>query len=218
MGDGERGLDELQSIGVGQEVEVRLPNLMSFTAKIKRFDEARVCLHVERPPVRVISFLYAGLNVNVLATLGDGLLLFDSTVEEVAETYVSLLGASGLRNSLKRKYYRLPEQAAIRLIYGARAYELDCSTFDLSGGGFRLSVSSARLFEPLQTGTIVEFKLFLMPANRPIRGAAKVVWARTQKTNLLLGMEFTTILEQDRNLIVKHLLKRQAELRRLGLL
>lgn len=206
-----------ESMEVGQEINVRLPNLMSFIAKVKRVDEKGERVHLEPPPKRVLPFLYAGVKVTVSITIGDALLLFDSTIAEIAETNVSLQGSAGLKNGLQRSYYRLPEQAPIRLVYGSRSYQLDCATSDLSGGGLRLSISSARLVEPLQLGSHVAFDLALAHS-QSIHGKAKVAWIRTIKGQVSVGLEFVTISEQDRNRITKHLLMRQAELRRLGLL
>ena len=80
----------------------------------------------------------------------------------------------------------------------------------LSGNG--LAMAAKERYEP---GTPIELRMLLFPEHYSILALAQVVRCERDQDvpepAFVVALEFTRILEPDRDLIVRHLMKRQSE-------
>lgn len=77
---------------------------------------------------------------------------------------------------------------------------------NLGGGGVALTATS-----PLTVHTWLAIDLVLLPENAAIRAVGRVVDCRPRGDEFAVHVEFDTLREEDRDLILAHLLRRQAE-------
>ena len=77
---------------------------------------------------------------------------------------------------------------------------------NLGGGGLALTAPL-----PLALNAWLAIDLVLLPTNHPLRAVGRVVDCRGDGEEFVVRVEFDTLREEDRDLIVSHLLRRQAE-------
>lgn len=77
---------------------------------------------------------------------------------------------------------------------------------NLGGGGIALTATL-----PLAQNDWLAIDLVLLPENAAIRAVGRVVDCRAQGDEFAVHVEFDTLREEDRDLILAHLLRRQAE-------
>lgn len=83
------------------------------------------------------------------------------------------------------------------------------SAVNLSGGGLGL-----RADEPMPNGTWLAIDLVLLPGSHSMRVIGRVTDSRKRGTEYWLGIEFDALREEDRDVLISHALRRQAQMLR----
>lgn len=91
---------------------------------------------------------------------------------------------------------------------GAQEYtEHEPTNVNLSGGGVALEADS-----PLAVDALLAIDLVLLPGHHPMRAIGRVVDCReSEQGGYAIAIEFEDIREEDREVLIQHVLRRQAE-------
>lgn len=125
-----------------------------------------------------------------------------------------------IRRVQKRKYVRVGLVLDVLLSFDNPLGEEEffyCKSRDISGGGIMLVLST---YVPLNKGTRINLKFTLDQVQLIVPGT--VVWNEWELDSLgreqnLVGIQFTDIVETDRQVIIRAVYRRQIELRKKGL-
>ena len=77
---------------------------------------------------------------------------------------------------------------------------------NLSGGGMALEAHEA-----LPAGTWLAIDLVLLPGNHTLRALGRVTDSRPRQDSFAIGIEFDTLREQERDILIGHALRKQAQ-------
>lgn len=80
------------------------------------------------------------------------------------------------------------------------------SSINLSGGGLALRAAQA-----LPTATWLLIDLVLLPGNHTLRALGRVTDSRQRDGEYAMGVEFDALREQDRDALISHALRKQAQ-------
>ena len=83
------------------------------------------------------------------------------------------------------------------------------SAVNLSGGGLGL-----RAEEPMASGTWLAVDVVLLPASHAMRAIGRVTDSRKRDTGYWIGIEFDALREEDRDALISHALRKQAQILR----
>ena len=83
------------------------------------------------------------------------------------------------------------------------------SAVNLSGGGLGL-----RAEEPIANGTWLAVDLVLLPGSHTMRAIGRVTDSRKRDTAYWIGIEFDALREEDRDALISHALRKQAQMLR----
>lgn len=83
------------------------------------------------------------------------------------------------------------------------------SAVNLSGGGLGL-----RAAEPMAKGTWLAVDLVLLPGSHTLRAIGHVTDSRKRDTAYWIGIEFDGLREEDRDALISHALRKQAQILR----
>ena len=83
------------------------------------------------------------------------------------------------------------------------------SAVNLSGGGLGL-----RAEEPMASGTWLAVDVVLLPASHAMRAIGRVTDSRKRDTGYWIGIEFDGLREEDRDALISHALRKQAQILR----
>ena len=112
---------------------------------------------------------------------------------------------------INRKLSLLAGVMAIERVAGTHAphHEHAPSAVNLSGGGMAVQAD-----EPISTGTWLAVDLVLLPAGHSMRAIGRVTDSRRRGTSYWLGIEFDALREDDRDALISHALRKQAQMLR----
>ena len=88
-------------------------------------------------------------------------------------------------------------------------HEHQPAAINLSGGGLAVTATQA-----LIPDTWLAIGLVLLPASKLVRTVGRVVDCRTYDAGFVIGVEFDGLREEDRDSVVSHVLRKQAEMLR----
>ena len=110
---------------------------------------------------------------------------------------------------LNRKLTLLERVVALEHPYGARSEyrEHDPTQVNISGGGVSLNANS-----PLAVNAYLAIDIILLPTNHPMRVIGRVVDCREiDAGGFAIAIEFEDIREEDRDVLIQHIVRRQSE-------
>ena len=112
---------------------------------------------------------------------------------------------------LNRKLSVLADVLALESAVGADRDHRDHqpTTVNLSGGGLAVWAPAA-----LQPDSWLAIELVLLPGNQVMRAIGRVIDCRQCSAGFATGIEFDALREEDRDTLVSHVLRKQAQLLR----
>ncbi|MEM7540279.1 MAG: PilZ domain-containing protein [Pseudomonadota bacterium] len=109
---------------------------------------------------------------------------------------------------LNRKLGLLERVIAVHGASGAKPHcaEQEVVQATISGSGMSFPVDA-----PLAAGVRLGIDLILLPQNYPMRAIARVVACKPDGDRYCLAVDFEDIKEEDRDVIIQHIVKRQSQ-------
>lgn len=220
-------LEIKEILKIGQLVHIELPgdngNPERYPSRIEGLDNNQITL-VSPIKERIPVLLPPGSDVNVWYWDNVAIYTFCTTVldckDEGVPIYI-LQGPERIERVQNREFVRVHALLNVSLSYtNEQEYtkEIECKTRNISGGGMMLVINKPT---DIMTGSEVFLKFNIY--NKTVYSAGRVVrnyWELDSKgvEYNILGVEYTSISNEHRNIIVKYVYKKQVELRRKGLL
>lgn len=160
-----------------------------------RLDEERRFIFLNEIKVENLQAALAGIDLRLQDLI--------ATVREDSKPIAEALDLLNRKLSLLERVVALESPRS-----GSRDYtEHEPTNVNLSGGGIALEADS-----PLAHHALLAIDLVLLPINHPMRAIGRVVECReTERGGYAIAIEFEDIREEDRDMLIQHILKRQSE-------